>query len=231
MARTKKPKGSSRLAQMWQVFQMTRRYDKNVVAFLLLSLLVPSGAGVAAGFLLSDGNVFTLVIWIIVGVMLGLLVGLIVLGRRAERAAYSQIEGQPGAVGAVIKSALKRSWIAEEMPVAINAKTKDAVYRAVGRGGVALIAEGPIARTQRLVDDEKRKTAKILPNVPITVITVGPDEQSVKLYKLGWQLTKIKHALTKSEVRVVSNRLASLGTNIPIPKGIDPYKVRPSRAR
>lgn len=231
MARTKKPKGSSRLAQMWQVFQMTRRYDKSVVGLLLLAFLLPTGAGVAAGLILSGGNVFTLVIWIIVGVMLGLLIGLIVLGRRAERAAYSQLEGQPGAVGAVIKSALKRSWIAEEMPVAINAKTKDAIYRAVGRGGVALIAEGPISRTQRLVDDEKRKTAKILPNVPITVLTVGPDEESVKLYKLGWQLTKIKPALTKSEVRVVSNRLASLGTNVAIPKGIDPYKVRPSRAR
>ena len=69
------------------------------------------------------------------------------------------------------------------MPVAINPQTMDAVYRAAGRGGVALIAEGPIARTQRLVDDEKRKTAKILPNVPITVLTVGPDEESVKLYK------------------------------------------------
>jgi hypothetical protein len=231
MARTKKPKGSSRLAQMWQVFQMTRRYDKSIIGLLLISLLLPTAAGVAAGVLLSGGNVFTLVIWIIAGVLLGALIGLIVLGRRAERAAYSQIEGQPGAVGAVIKSALKRSWIAEEMPVAINPKTKDAIYRAVGRGGVALIAEGPIARTQRLVDDEKRKTAKILPNVPITVLTVGPDEESVKLYKLGWQLTKIKPALTKSEVRVVSNRLASLGTNVPIPKGIDPYKVRPSRAR
>jgi hypothetical protein len=216
---------------MWQVFQMTRRYDKSIVGLLLLSLLLPISAGVVTGVLLSNGNAFTLVIWILVGVLLGVLIGLIVLGRRAERAAYAQIEGQPGAVGAVLKSAVKRSWVAEEMPVAINPKTKDAIYRAVGRGGVALIAEGPISRTQRLVDDEKRKTAKILPNVPITVLTVGPDEQSVKLYKLGWQLTKIKHALTKSEVRVVVNRLSSLGTNVPIPKGIDPYKVRPGRAR
>ena len=112
MARTKKPKGSSRLAQMWQVFQMTRRYDKSVVGLLLISLLLPIAAGVATGVLLSGGNVFTLVIWIIAGVLLGVLVALIVLGRRAERAAYAQIEGQPGAVGAVIKSALKRSWIA-----------------------------------------------------------------------------------------------------------------------
>jgi hypothetical protein len=231
MARTKKPKGSSRLAQMWQVFQMTRRYDKSIVGLLLLSLLLPSAAGVALGIWASNGNILSLVIWILIGVLAGVLIGLVVLGRRAERAAYSQIEGQPGAVGAVLKSALKRSWIGDEMPVAINPKTKDAIYRCVGRGGVVLIAEGPLSRTQRLVDDERRKTAKILPNVPITVITVGPDEQSIKLHRLGWQLTKIKHALTKSEVRVVSSRLSSLGTNVPIPKGIDPYKVRPTRAR
>lgn len=231
MARTKKPKGPSRLAQMWQVFQMTRRYDSSVVGLILLSFLAPTAAGVAAGILLSGGNVFGLIIWIVIGVMVGILIAMIVLGRRAERAAYSQIEGQPGAVGAVLKSALRRSWIGDEMPVAINPKTKDAIYRAVGRGGVVLIAEGPITRTQRLVDDERRKTSKILPNVPITVLTVGPDESSVKLYKLGWQLTKIKHALTKSEVRIVANRLSSLGTNVPIPKGVDPYKVRPTRAR
>lgn len=231
MARTKKPKGPSRLAQMWQVFQMTRRYDSSVVGLILLSFLAPTAAGVAAGILLNGGNVFGLIIWIVIGVMVGILIAMIVLGRRAERAAYSQIEGQPGAVGAVLKSALRRSWIGDEMPVAINPKTKDAIYRAVGRGGVVLIAEGPITRTQRLVDDERRKTSKILPNVPITVLTVGPDESSVKLYKLGWQLTKIKHALTKSEVRIVANRLSSLGTNVPIPKGVDPYKVRPTRAR
>ncbi|AXE54609.1 DUF4191 domain-containing protein [Aurantimicrobium sp. MWH-Uga1] len=231
MARTKKPKGPSRIKQMWQVFQMTRRYDKSVVPLILLAFFAPTAIGTGAGIALSNGNIFILVLWILIGVMTGVLVGMIVLGRRAERAAYSQIEGQPGAVGAVLKSAQRRSWIGEETPVAINPKTKDAIYRAVGRGGVVLIAEGPIARTQRLVDDERRKTAKVLPNVPITVLTVGPDETSVKLYKLGWQMTKIKHALTKNEVRIVANRLSSLGTNVPIPKGIDPFKVRPSRAR
>ena len=149
----------------------------------------------------------------------------------AERAAYSQIEGQPGAVGAVIKSALRRGWIANEMPVAVNPKTQDAIYRCVGRGGVVLIAEGPISRTQRLSDDEKRKLTKIVPNVPITVLTVGPDEESIKLYKLGWRMTRIKHALTKNEVYAVNNRLASIGTNIPIPKGMDPLRARPSRVR
>lgn len=231
MARKKKPKGSSRLAQMWQVFQMTRRYDPTIVLWLLVSLIGPTLLGIGLGIWLGGGNVFILIMWIIAGVFGGVLVALLVLGRRAERAAFSQIEGQPGAVGAVIKSAVGRRWVAEEMPVAINPKTRDAVYRAVGRGGVVLIAEGPISRTKRLVDDEKRKTSKIVPNVPITVITVGPDSESVSLMKLRSRISKVNKAITRTEVRVVSNRLASMGTNMPIPKGIDPLRMRPGKPR
>lgn len=231
MAREKKNKGPGRIAQMWQVFQMTRRYDKSVTWVLLLSFVGPTVVGVAIGLVIDASNWITIVLWSLIGIMAGVLLGLIVLGRKAEKAAYSQIEGQPGAVGAVIKSVVKRGWIANDMPVAVNAKTKDAVYRCVGRGGIVLIAEGPVSRTQRMVDDERRKVSKIVPNVAITVINVGPDADSTKLHKLGWKMTKIRHALTKNEVYVVNNRLSSLGTNVPIPKGIDPYKVRPSRAR
>jgi hypothetical protein len=231
MARIKKNKGPGRLAQMWQVFQMTRRHDANIVWFMLLSVVGPTALGTIVGLLLWQGNVFTLVMAILIGVLIGVLLGLIVLGRRAERAAYSQIEGQPGAVGAVIKSALRRGWLSSEQPVAINPKTQDAVYRAVGRGGVVLIVEGPISRTQRLSDDERRKTSKVVPNVPVTIINVGPDSDSVRLHKLGWRMARIKAVLTKSEVSVVNNRLQSLGASIPIPKGIDPFKARPSRGR
>ena len=65
------------------------------------------------------------------------------------------------------------------MPVAVNGKTQDAVYRATGRGGVVLISEGPATRTKRMVDEERRKVNRVLPNVPVTVITVGPDANSV----------------------------------------------------
>jgi hypothetical protein len=231
MARIKKKKGPGRISQMWHVFKMTRRHDSNIVWFMLLSFVGPVALGVISGLLFWQGNVFMLVMSILIGLLVGVLLGLIVLGRRAERAAYSQIEGQPGAVGAVIKSALRRGWLSTEQPVAINPKTQDAIYRAVGRGGVVLIAEGPTTRTQRMADDERRKTSKVVPNVPITVINVGPDHDSVRLHKIGWRMARVKAVLTKSEVSVVNNRLQSLGANIPIPKGIDPFKARPSRGR
>lgn len=235
MARKEKPakaaKEPGRMKQMWQVFQMTRRYDKSAQWWMLGGLLLGLAVGVLVGVLLGGGNVFLLVMWIIAGLFAGVLIAMIVLGRRAEKAAYGQIEGQPGAVGAVFKGSLPRGWSGSEMPVAANGRTQDAVYRAVGRGGVALVAEGPKSRTTRMLEDEKRKITRVLPNVPITVLYVGPDEDSVPLHRLAKQLRRVKKTLTQPEAIAVVNRLTSLGKALPIPKGVDPYKVRPQRAR
>jgi hypothetical protein len=223
------PKEPGRLKQMWQVFQMTRRYDSNIVLFMILGFLIPVVVGLAFALLLTPDNGFTIALWIVAGVLGGVLAMLIILGRRAEKAAYSQIEGQPGAVGAVLRSSLKRGWVGSEMPVAVNGKTQDAVYRAVGRGGVVLISEGPRTRTARMVDEEKRSVAKVGGNVAVTVIAVGPDADAVPLHKLARRLTKIKPSLTKAEVLAVNNRLNSMTKKLPIPKGVDPTKARPQR--
>ena len=237
MARTsttspKPPKEPGRLKQMYQVFQMTRRYDRTAIWWLLLAFLLPVLAGLVLAFLLAREQIFGFVLYIISGVLGGVLLFLIVLGRRAERAAYSQIEGQPGAVGAVLKSSLRRGWTASEMPVSVSPKTQDAVYRAVGRGGVALIGEGPRSRTQRMLEDERKVVSRVLPNVPVTFLYVGPDIESTPLYKLPAKLRVIKPALRKPEILAVANRLNSLGkTGLPIPKGIDPYRARAPRPR
>ncbi len=228
----KAPKEPGRLKQMYQVFQMTTRYDKTAIWWLVGAFVIPTLLGVALSLLLSRDNILGLVLYIISGVLLGVLLFLIILGRRAERAAYSQIEGQAGAVGAVLKSGLRRGWTASEMPVAVSPRTQDAVYRAVGRGGVALIGEGPRSRTQPMLESERKNVSRILPNVPITFVYVGPDAESTPLYKLPTKLRSIKPALRKSEILAVSNRLNSLGRNgLPIPKGMDPTKTRAPRPR
>ena len=236
MARTtssspKPQKEPGRLKQMYRVFQMTRRYDSTAVWWMALGFALPVLAGIAIGILTSLDSVFGLVLWIIAGVLTGLLAFLIILGRKAEKAAYSQIEGQPGAVGAVLKSSLPRGWTGSEMPVAISPRTQDAVYRAVGKGGVVLIGEGPKTRTQKMIDDERRKVSRILPNVPVNVLQVGPDDDSVPLHKLARRLGKFKKTLNKAEIYAVSNRVSSLhkGPNLPIPKGVDPMKMRAQR--
>ncbi|HWR84383.1 MAG TPA: DUF4191 domain-containing protein [Rhodoglobus sp.] len=225
-------KEPGRFRQMVQVFKMTIRYDRTALWWMILGFLVPVAAGLVLAFLLSADNIPVFILYVVAGLLGGVLVFLILLGRLAERAAYSQIAGQPGAVGAVLKSSLRRGWTASEMPVTVSPRTQDAVYRAVGRGGVALIGEGPRSRTQRMLEDERRNVARILPNVPITFIYVGPDPDSTMLHKLPSTLGRLKPALRKNEVLAVSNRLNSLGRNgLPIPKGMDPNRVRAPRPR
>ena len=228
----KTPKGPGRLKQMYQVFQMTRRYDSNAVWYMLLALLIPVAVGLVLAFVLSPGSVVGIILYIVAGLLGGVLAVLVVLGRRAERAAYGQIAGQPGAVGAVLKSSLRRGWTASEMPVTVSPKTQDAVYRAVGRGGIVLIGEGPKSRTTRMLEDERRRVARVLPNVPVNFLYVGPDPESVPLHKLAGAMNRFKRALNKSEIYAVSNRIGSLGKNgLPIPKGVDPMRARAARPR
>ena len=223
------PKKPGRMKQMWQVFQMTRRYDKKIVLFMVLGFLVPVMVALGLALILSPGSILNLVLWTISGVLAGILAMLIILGRRAEKAAYSQIEGQPGAVGAVLRGSLKRGWVGSEMPVAVNGKTQDAVYRAVGRGGVVLISEGPRTRTARMLEEERRMVTRLGGSIAVTIISVGPDADAVPLHKLARRLTRIKPTLTKAEVVAVNNRLNSMTKKLPIPKGVDPMKARPQR--
>jgi len=82
-----------------------------------------------------------------------------------------------------------------------------------------------------MLDDEMRKVQRVLPNVPISLISVGTDKGSIELHRLPRALRSTKKSLTKPEVLAVSNRLNSLQTQLPIPKGIDPMKVRPQRGK
>lgn len=234
MAKDKKkgaPKEPGRLKQMWQVFQTTRKHDSLLTPLVLLSLILPILAGAVIAVFTS--GIASKILWPVTGVLVGVLIAMIVLGRRAERTAYRQISGQTGAVGAVIQNALRRGWQGSEMPVAVNPKTQEAVYRVVGKGGVALITEGSASRMQRFRNDEERKVKRVLPNVTITHITVGLEDDQTKLENLSRTLVKLPKALTRSQVTQVRNRLLSLqqGGPVGIPKGIDPMRVRSQRPR
>jgi len=226
-------KEPGKLKQMWRVLQMTRRGDKWIVPILLVSFLGPLALGIILPFTLLPGGIFTKILWITTGVLAGLLLALVILGNRAETVAYRQIAGQPGAVGAILQGSLRRAWQASEFPVQVNPRTQDAVYRAVGKCGVVLIAEGPKTRVKKILDDEKKMVARAVPQVPIHVVHVGPDADSTALPKLRKTLYKFKKELNKAEVLAVSHRLSSLKKpgSIPMPKGIDPFKARAPKPR
>jgi F0F1-type ATP synthase assembly protein I len=220
-----KEKKPSRLKQIREVFNMTRRHDPMVPWLMLLAFLGVVAVCLVVGLLLNN--------WItglIIGIPLGFLAATFILSRRAERAAFAQIENQPGASGAAL-STLKRGWITEEQPVAVNPRTQDAVFRAVGRPGVVLVAEGPTHRVRPLIEGERKKLARILPNVTIHVIETGRGENQVPISQVAKKMNKLNKELTKTEVSAVSKRISSLGSRLPIPKGVDPYKARPQRGR
>jgi hypothetical protein len=231
--KTDTAKEPGRVKQLWQIFNLTRKTDKALIPVLAVTMIVPLVAGVLAAIWLAAGSILTLVLYIITGVLLSLLLTLIVLGQRAEKTAYQQISGQPGAVGAVLRSALRRAWQASEFPVAVNPRSQEAVYRAVGKPGVVLIAEGAQSRTKKMLEDERRAVLRAVPEIPVHFLYVGPDENSIPLYKLHKKMRALKNSLRKAEVLAVSHRLNSLqrGGAMPIPKGMDPSKVRAPKPR
>lgn len=229
-ASTKEP---GKIKQLWQIFQLTKKTDKALVPILILTMVAPLAGGIALAIVISAGSILTLVLYIITGIMVSILLTLIVMGQRAEKTAYQQIAGQPGAVGAVLRSALRRIWRASEFPVAVNPKTQEAVYRAVGKPGVVLIGEGPQSRTKKMLDDERRAVLRAVPDIPVHFIFVGPEADSTPLPKLSKKMRSFKNSLRKAEVLAVSHRLNSLqrGGTLPIPKGVDPTKIRAQKPR
>jgi hypothetical protein len=225
----KKP---GRIAQVKQVFLSAKAVDPAIGWWMALAAL---GVLVVAAVV---GIIFSALIYaLIIGLPLAFLAATIVLSRRAERAAYKQIEGQPGAVGAALRS-IRRGWYIEETPVAADAQratdlqSAALVYRAVGRPGIVLIAEGPPGRAQKLLAAERRKVERVASGVPVTLLRVGDGgtEDEVTIRKLANRVQRMKPVLTKDEVSVVNKRLKSIGgVRPPLPKGVDPTKVRMDR--
>lgn len=222
---TKEP---GRFRQIVDVFKRTIELDRASLWWIIVGFAAPLLAGIALCFIFP-GNVLGQILWVLLGLTFGVLIAMIVLGRRAEKAAYVSLAGRPGAVGAVLRVPLKRSFRGSEEPVAINPRSFTAVYRIVGAPGVVLIGEGNRTEAQHLLEAERKRVAKAAQNVPIHAIWVTNDEKATALKDVVKTLNKMKRTLSRSEIRVVHSRLAALTNALPIPKGIDPRKIRAQR--
>ncbi|HEX6198297.1 MAG TPA: DUF4191 domain-containing protein [Jiangellaceae bacterium] len=217
MARNKQddgaPKKKGRIAQIKQTYRMAKRSDPRIGWLSLGLILLVLAAFIGLGFLI--GPLWT---WAIIALPSALLAGAILFGRRAERAAYAQIEGEPGAATAALGT-LRRGWDTTTA-VAIN-KQQDVVHRAVGKAGIVLVGEGSShARLTNLLAQERRRHERISPETPVHEIIVGRGEGQVPLPKLAKHVGKLPKKLRGAELTELRSRLRALRTSsVPMPKG------------
>ena len=210
-----------RLAALRDAYKMTRQIDRRIGLWLAGAFLLPIVVFLLIG--LFVGHPISLVVF---GVLGGLLLAVIVFTRRAEAAAFSQVEGQPGAAAAAM-NLLRRGWTVT--PGVAATRNQDVLHRAVGRPGIVLVSEGPPSRAANMIAIERRKLARFVPDVPIYDVQSGNDEGQTPIRKLPRALMKLPRNLPARQVDEVNRRLAALdkrGAALPIPKGPLPKGVK-----
>jgi hypothetical protein len=222
------PKG--RIRQMRQAYKITKRTDKNIGLILLLWLLLVGGVvAVAALFFFGTGT-SGIIFASLFGLLSGLLAVLIVFGRRAERAAYSQVEGQPGAAAGALQM-LKRGWNVK--PAIAFTKNQDVVHRVVGRPGIILVGEGNPHRVRGLLGAERKKHLRIGgEEIPIHELVVGNGDGEVKLTKLNKHIQKMKKNIKPGDQTALMNKLKALDAMrpaAPMPRGPMPTSMKGAR--
>lgn len=234
-ARTPAPeKRPGIFSQIKTLFTFTKDVFPWVPWAVIGVLILGIGLGVLIGFLIPPVQIWSIILWGVTGVLFGILGAMILLTRVATQAMYRKIDGMPGATGHVLSTGLGRSWTASEEPVQVNAKTQEGVYRAIGKGGIVLVGEGQRARLTRLVNDERMKAQRVAHGVPVTVLYTGHGEDEVSIAKLAKTIKGMPKQINRATRVAVIQRLDSMSSglgSLPIPKGIDPTRVRSQRPR
>jgi len=209
-----------------QAFTFVRKNDPFFLPAFIVLFVLFSGTGLTLGFL--GGSTTSHIYSNVLATLLLVLAVLTLLIRRIDKAVFNQAEGTPGGSVAALRS-IRRGWKFEEEPIEMGSKGKGLVFIGVGKGGVALIAEGGQAAVRPL-QATRARLRKIVPGAPILEFHVGPGPQGLSLRQLVKAIKKSKKLLSKRERSAIETRLHALGTmNLPIPKGLDPSKVRPDR--
>jgi hypothetical protein len=211
-----------KLKQIGQMVRMTKEADPKYVPILLGAVL---GAAVVS-FLVGN-----LLMGPILGAILAFLSGLIaftvVTGRRGQSAAYSKIEGQPGAAYAILQT-MRGDW--RVTPAVAFNKNQDLVHRVIGRTGVILVLEASGTsggRARELLSNELKKVRRVIgPDAPLHDIVIGEGEGQVPVRGLAKHVMKMPRTLKPKEVNAIDSRMKALGgTVMPLPKGPIPTRV------
>jgi len=210
--RAKRAESRQRRKQIFQAFNMQRKQDKALIPLMVGAVLVCTAVAFGIGLIFHMQ-------WAVLplGVALGALAAIFIFGRRMQRTVYGQADGQPGAAGWALEQ-MRGQW---RIAQGVAGTTQlDAVHRVIGRPGVVLVAEGAPHRTKNLLAQEKKRTARLIGNIPIYDIVVGNEEGQVPLRKLQAHLAKLPHNINAKQMDVIESRLTALGARTAaLPKG------------
>lgn len=202
----RKAAAKERRAQLWQAFNIQRQEDKRLLPYMIGAFVLIVGVSVAVAVWVGGLTTFTL---IPLGVLLGGLVTFIIFGRRAQKSVYRKAEGQTGAAAWVLDN-LRGKW--RVTPGVAATGHLDAVHRVLGRPGIILVGEGSAVRVKPLLAQEKKRTARLVGDVPIYDIVVGNGDDEVPLGKLERHLTKLPANISAKQMDSLESRLAALGS-------------------
>ena len=180
-------------------------------------------ASVVAGVFAGGFTMFTL---IPLGVVLGALVAFIIFARRAQKSVYHKAEGQAGAAAWALEN-LRGKW--RVTPGVAATGHLDAVHRVIGRPGVIFVGEGSAARVKPLLAQEKKRTARLVGEIPIYDVVIGNGEGEVPLAKLERHLNKLPANITVKQMDSLESRLGALGSKVgpaAMPKGPMPNAAK-----
>jgi hypothetical protein len=229
---TPAPSDLNRRQQIAQTYRMTKRTDPRIGLWSFGTALLAGVLGFAVFYWLLPGD--GIISWVItvVGTIFAVLIGgLLVFGRRAQRAAYAQLEGQRGAAAAALQT-LRRGWKVD--PVVAFTKQQDVVHRVVGPPGIVLVGEGNRHRLRGLMVSERRKHERVVAETPIHEVVAGNGEDEVPIPKLVRHVQKLGRGnkVKGAAMTEVLGRLRALDanrSNIPLPKGPVPQNMKGMR--
>jgi F0F1-type ATP synthase assembly protein I len=224
------PEKQGRIKQFAETYRMARKSDPQLGLWIAGAFVV--GALVGFGvFWLAAGHRSTLglIVTFIGALMFGVLAALIIFSRRAQKAAYAQMEGQVGAAAGALQL-LKRGWRLDTA-IAFN-KQQDVVHRVIGPPGVVLVGEGNAGRVKGLLTSERRRHERVISEVPVHEVICGNGEGQVPLPKIARHIQKMKRQVKPAEITDVLARLKAIDASrpvVPMPKGPVPTSMKGMR--
>ncbi len=217
------PSRKEKLAQIKLAFSMTRKADPKMLPLVLGAFVITLAVFVLLGVLVSHPVYLG-----IIGFMISLLVAAAIFGRRVQKTAFGQVEGQLGAAAAVLSN-MRGNW--RITPAVGFTKEQDLLHRVIGRPGIVLVAEGAPNRVRNLIGAEKRSLSRHIGDTPIYDVVVGDGEGQVALKDLEKHFLRLPRNIKPAQVNVLDARLKALKSALPVPKGPMPTRVPRGRAR